>query len=330
MAISTSSQPFVVKFEQFDLKTQGEQAPLHVKTTPPNAPPGPVVLNRPPQQPRRRNGPQPVPNEADVKAAVKNVRATYNGDISQMNKALVDELNTGRKDPALLFALLRELRDRQAGVNVRAALSTAKDITRYFTANLAEMACPVLETATQAGRATSENLLELGLPILDQAIAEENYAVLARLVKTLRINAKKVRDAALGKKVEHLLKRAENINKEHDALAPQRKTLAEKPDDAKANLAVGVFHCAMRGDWLEGLPFLVRGGDAALKELAEKDLASPDDGQAQKALGAAWSRRATSVKLKPVQAAYQRRAYYWYQQAALTPPKGSKLAPEVR
>jgi hypothetical protein len=279
-----------------------------------------VVVKPPPQAPKApapRNTRQPLPDAAAVEAAVKDIRERHKGDPrDKLITALWQETNTARNDPIHHFALLREIRDLNAEGNVRAALSTTQQMAQSFDVSLLEMECVVLERSTKSGRTSSEDILELGLPLVDRAVGEEDYAVLNRLVKMLRITVGKLGDAVMLQNAQRLLARAESIKKEHDKLKPQLDVLAANSDDAKANLAVGKFHCIMRGDWLVGLPILAHGGDDALKVLADKDLASPDDADAQKALGDDWARRAEKVSSTATKMAYQRRAYYWYQQAA--------------
>lgn len=73
-----------------------------------------------------------------------------------------------------------------------------------------------------------------------------------------------------------------------DKVAKQREQLKTNPDDAAANLAVGRYTCFVRGDWAAGLPMLAKGSDAALKALAEQELASPAAGEATLKLADGW------------------------------------------
>ena len=45
-------------------------------------------------------------------------------------------------------------------------------------------------------------------------------------------------------------------------------TLKTNPTDPEANLVVGKYHCFVKDEWEKGLPMLLKGNDAALKELA--------------------------------------------------------------
>ncbi|HEY7153944.1 MAG TPA: DUF1349 domain-containing protein, partial [Gemmataceae bacterium] len=331
LAGSTTSRTFAPTFDQFQLK-KGQDAmvridnwltPARVVVQPPPPPP-------PPPPPRRRPRRQPVPDAAAVEAAVKDIRARHKEEYTnQRNKlfsVLFNEINTARNDPPRHFALLRELRDTSAEDNVRGGISQARRMAHDFDVDPVEMQCVALETAMKSGRSQAVDLVEVGLPLVDQAVGLENYDISARLVKDLRISAGKARlDATFSKTAESVLKRAENAKQEHGKLQADLRTLEADPDDAKANLAVGKFHCAARDDWEEGLPMLARGSDAALKALAEKDLANPEDPDEQVKLAGDWRKYAGApTNTRSLKLACQKRAHHWYQIAAVR-LKGPKL-----
>jgi len=66
------------------------------------------------------------------------------------------------------------------------------------------------------------------------------------------------------------------------------QTLAKTPDDPAANNDMGQFLCFVKGNWDLGLRFLSKGSDAALKALAEKELALPLEPLDQAVIGDSW------------------------------------------
>src|SRR5207237_1423076 len=90
----------------------------------------------------------------------------------------------------------------------------------------------------------------------------------------------------------------------------------DAPQDAEANLIVGKHLCFGCGRWDEGLPLLAKGSDAALKTLAEKDLAKPPGGAALMALADGWwdlaYDQAETPSGKP-KVAPLLRAKFWYE-----------------
>ena len=65
-------------------------------------------------------------------------------------------------------------------------------------------------------------------------------------------------------------------------------SLARKPNDPAANLAIGRFYCFMKGDWDKGLSMLALGNDATLGGLAVKELAGGSGSDAQIAIADGW------------------------------------------
>jgi hypothetical protein len=66
------------------------------------------------------------------------------------------------------------------------------------------------------------------------------------------------------------------------------ETLARSPEDPGANLDMGKYLCFVKGSWDLGLRFLVKGSDAAMKGLAEKELAMSLDAAVQVAVADGW------------------------------------------
>ena len=102
---------------------------------------------------------------------------------------------------------------------------------------------------------------------------------------------------------------------ENKKLIGSMKTLLDKPDDAAANLSVGLHRCLLRGNWDAGLANLAKGSDAALKTLAEKELAKPAEPEAQAALGDAWFDFAQKENAKERKQSALGRSRFWYERA---------------
>ena len=90
--------------------------------------------------------------------------------------------------------------------------------------------------------------------------------------------------------------------------------LKTNPADPEANLAVGRYHCFVKGDWDKGLPTLARGSDAALTQLATTELTKPTTAEEQKKLGDGWWEFAGS-KVNFAWKGSQARAAHWYREA---------------
>ena len=98
------------------------------------------------------------------------------------------------------------------------------------------------------------------------------------------------------------------------AILDAEKLLGTDPDNAQANLTLGRWLCFSGDDWPAGLPYLVKGSDAALAALARRDLAAPPTPAAQVDLADAWWDLA-QAKAGPDREHLLGRAAYWYKQA---------------
>jgi hypothetical protein len=96
-------------------------------------------------------------------------------------------------------------------------------------------------------------------------------------------------------------------------LEAARAAVEKSPDDAKANLDLGRMLCLFMGEWVEGLPFLAKGGDKSFSPIAEKDLQPRATVEDSLAMADEW------LKLAKVQKQYaarlQERALFHYAEA---------------
>ncbi|MGO9114455.1 MAG: hypothetical protein ACLP9L_35000 [Thermoguttaceae bacterium] len=107
----------------------------------------------------------------------------------------------------------------------------------------------------------------------------------------------------------------QQARREYELSQAALERLKTDPDDADACRAVGRWYCLYRGDWDEGLKFLARGSDPALKSLAMKDLVwKPAKTEDRITQGDVWWDLAEKAAGK-VKAAIRRRAAHWYEEA---------------
>jgi hypothetical protein len=64
--------------------------------------------------------------------------------------------------------------------------------------------------------------------------------------------------------------------------------LKTAPSDEAANLALGSYYCLRLRRWETGLPFLARGSDKKMRDLAAVELAGINDGEKALQTADAW------------------------------------------
>jgi len=157
-------------------------------------------------------------------------------------------------------------------------------------------------------------IAKLSLELIDQAVEKDDF-IAATYLGGLAIDvARKAREYAL---VKQIVARNEEVEDVAKAFADIQGALAKLKDDPvapDANLAVGKYHCLLKGDWDRGLPMLVLSSDKELKKLAVKELGDVSATDEQVALGDGWwdlTLASEGVAKKQL----ERRAAYWYRKA---------------
>ena len=89
-------------------------------------------------------------------------------------------------------------------------------------------------------------------------------------------------------------------------------------NDPQANLAAGRYFALAKGDWRKGLPMLALGSDAALKDLAAKELKNPESAEEQLAVADAWWDAAEKAAGQE-RDALRLHAGSWYQEVEAAP-----------
>lgn len=248
-------------------------------------------------KPPEVKAPEPAPSA--VKDAEKEIRTRLRTEYAEKGadsmKALARGLLREALDmpgsPVSRFVLLRDARDLavQAG-DIETAAAAVDETALWFSVNPAELMALALAAAGRAakGPEAHRELAQAWLSLVEKALAVERYDDAAQAASKAESEAKAGQDVAGVSRALALGREISAIQKEAAAVKVQRQTLATKPEDPAANLAVGLFLCAVRGEWEKGLPFLTKGMDGALKELAVKDLSKPADPPDQMALGDGW------------------------------------------
>ncbi len=101
----------------------------------------------------------------------------------------------------------------------------------------------------------------------------------------------------------------------YEGIKKSLAALAAKPGDPDANLKVGRYRCFIEGDWKKGLPMLALGSDAALKALAQAEIAGAATADEQVKLGDGWWNASQKEGGLAVQQ-LQQHAATWYAAAA--------------
>jgi hypothetical protein len=283
---------------------------------------------KPPEPPMkvadRPEGRSPIPAEADLAAAEKEVKEIHKEEYAKRKPAevlalarqLLSEGVETKDRPAVQFVLLREARDLAARAgDISLAFVAAGELSNRFQVVAEETKAAVLEAASRAATTGSARLTiaAAALLVADDAVEIDQYPVAERLVKLAQTmttsSAHPIASAAAGR-----VKEVAALRRAHEEAQPALARLDAAPDDPAANLAAGTFYALVKGDWDRGLELLSRGSDEKLKALAEADLTCAASGEAAVELAERYLAQA-AAQSDTARTHLQFRAHYWYERA---------------
>jgi hypothetical protein len=273
-----------------------------------------------------------VPTKDEYAAAVKELHEHFKNLYKTKAPNLGYELheyglNAGSQGPAVRYVALKEYRDLRAQEgDVNGALDGARLLASRYAVDALHLATEAVETTVPHIRAAgAEGALPHVLRVLGEARSEDRYDLAARLAKLVTTLANKTSSTPWHARGAQLVNEAAEDQAAFKAVAEALAKLETDSADADANLLVGQFR-ARQDRWGEAVRYLARGPDAALRSVAEKDMAEPADAAGRRALAAAWDAEAKREKSRPQATACSLRALSWYRQALLVAPLAEKAA----
>ncbi|HXX93600.1 MAG TPA: LamG domain-containing protein, partial [Planctomycetota bacterium] len=202
------------------------------------------------------------------------------------------------------------------GGDVALSFLAIEELDRSFVVDSVALKTDSLSTAAKLAKTAEvhKGIAEAYLSVSDEAAEREDYDAAVALVAKADTAARSGQSAFLIARAQTRSKELSALREEFRSLKGALKTLGENPNDPPSNLAVGLYRCFSRGEWGRGLPLLLKGSDAQLAGVAQKELPAPADPSLQAALGDAW-REAGDKKSGTLKARILARALWWYEKA---------------
>lgn len=147
------------------------------------------------------------------------------------------------------------------------------------------------------------------LAAIDDAVDDDDFAGAQKLLVELRTEAKRTKDQSLLAEVLEQGKKLTKLARDFEKIAKHLKTLDKA--HPKACLAVGKYHCVVKGNWKRGLPLLAFGDDATLAALAADDNDESVRADDQAAIADRWWLYSQKVSDATERIPYQLRAREW-------------------
>jgi formylglycine-generating enzyme required for sulfatase activity len=266
------------------------------KEAPPPPPPPPVPAATPAVDVSRR---LPIPEPAAQRETEKILRDLFKeayskktpADRKALVRVLLDQAAKSQNDPVTLWVLYKEAQDQAVqSCDPSGALESIDAAARVFDVDAMAMRQAALMGAGKSAKTPEEliPLTEALLKLIDELIREDQYDSADKVAAAAVLHARNSRDADLLAQVTIRAKEVSEAKTLYQSMKSVMQTQAKNPDDPGANLEIGRFLCFVKGSWDLGLRFMVKGSDAALKALAEKELAFPPQLADRVALADSW------------------------------------------
>jgi len=285
-------------------------------------PDSPSVPAAPPDE-KSEEPKMPVPPEAEQAKSRKLVAEIYGpeldkaktpGERTALAKKLIASAAETSNDAPAQWVLMTTARDlaEKAG-DPQTAFEAIEALGARFAVDVLEEKAGLVERVAKGARAATERAAaaERILALADEAAGADNDELAGRLLKSAQQMAAKWRDDGLRERALALARQLQHARQVRADSAKAREILRTNPDDPEANLVLGKYLALVKQDWDAGLPRLASGSDAALKALAQQELAGPDSLDAKVALANAWWDLGEKLK-EGMDRPVRLRAGYWY------------------
>lgn len=253
-----------------------------------------------------------VPDEADVAAALANIREVYAEDLAgsrPLGTTLSKLLSAAQKSakPASKYALL--LAAEEMAVQARdfaEAIEVIDERAEMFEIDALQGRLDMLREAEKKAGDANEEIYELAVKVTGDAIDAERFDLATKAAALVGHAASVLDQQSLAKAVrspfdanangpgqsapparavgaangsrksesaKQLRLAVSECKKLHQKYEQARAEIKKKPDDQQALGVVGRYLCFVKGDWQGGLRSLADGDAGTLRSLAERELA---------------------------------------------------------
>ena len=248
-----------------------------------------------------------VPDEKTLADAESKMRTVFDESLKgaqtpaqkqALARQLISTASESGDDGAAVYILLRTAGNLATNAgDVELAWQSWDLLGRQFNVDTIELSSDSLMKVTQSATQPSQQpaLLKKHEELLEKCVAAEKF----ELVDAIAANAEKIAAVADNAQAMWAWKRhredVATLLAAFAAASRAKSTLAESPDNAKANAELGRYLCFVKTHWEKGLAHLAKGDDETLRSLAEREVKPSGDKMVNVALGDGW--RAFAEKL---------------------------------
>jgi hypothetical protein len=253
----------------------------------------PVIVLTPPDER------VPVPAAADLAKALAAVREVYDADCKaarnkeqkrELASRLLQKTELTRSDlPGMMMLLKLVMEVAEQADDCPTQLQAIEVLAEKFQVDGLQMKAEALRKYVPKADSSIERdwVVQQATRMIDRALAANRFDMAEEFVRL----AGDTSDATANATTKPVHARSAEIDQARRAFenAQQAITALNANDsDAEASLVLGKYLCLVKGEWKRGLPWLAKGNDPVLKELAIQEQSGAMTADTQVALGDSW------------------------------------------
>jgi outer membrane biosynthesis protein TonB len=285
------------------------------------------------EKPRRDSVKTSIPSDEKQRAVENQIHEIFKRDFAgakslegrqKLAAKLKEQAAKSGDDKDAEFVLLRLSGQTFASAgDLPQAMELVDLMTGRFDLDDAKAKAEVLAAAaefTRSSDTTPESLhafIETATKLAEDAVAREDFDSASQLEKAAATAAYKAKDSQISREVASQTRNVNRIKAKYAAMQKAMDALKADSSDSDANLSVGQWYCFFKNDWEKGLPFLAKGSQADLADLAKRDLDHPKDAREQVAVADSWW-TLSEKESGSLASALKSRARHWYEPALVS------------
>ncbi len=267
-----------------------------------------------------------LPIRSDQMEAEKKVRSVYAEQFGErgtserrsLARMLYRQALHGGDEPLIrytMFRLAKELATQTGDADT--AVAAIAGMHELYEIDRQAMELNVLRQVSRTADSPAAHaaVAMTGLRLYDEALRKDDFVAASQFVNAARLSALRSKQAGLVNECVARQREVAMIQSFYRNAKGALQILKDRPDDPEANTIAGTYLCLYKGEFADGLLMLAKGADAQLRQLAQDDLADPEEPAAQRKMGNAWWDYAQALTSPLAKRNVEDHARYWYRKA---------------
>jgi len=207
--------------------------------------------------------------------------------------------------------------------DIETADKALDELLELFDLDAYQMKVDLLKKTSRLSKKNSfdTRVMDESWEIVHEAISRDDYATAREMAEVALAAARRLNDKDEASKISRGLFELDKMEASYKKVREALEQVGDASEDPRISEQVGRYYCFMKDEWDKGLPHLARAEDPDLRRLAQRDLESPVDPQAQLELADGWWEQSQEVR-SPEDERIARRALMWYEAAKKNLPEG--------